>query len=97
MVEVVWRKGALLHLEKHYRFIKKDSLQSADKVRTVILDMTDDLKNNPEIHPLDKYRKNNNGDIRAFEKYNLRVSYQVTEREIRIIRLRHSSRDPVVY
>jgi len=59
--------------------------------------MAESLKDNPEIHPLDKYRKNNKGDIRAFEKYSLRVAYQVTPKEIRIIRLRHTSRNPLRY
>ena len=97
MVRVVWRKGALDHLNKNYNHIKKDSLQSARKVRDTIFDMTDALKDHPTMYPLDMYRKNNRGGIRAFEKFSLRVSYQVTETEIRIIRVRHTSRDPLEY
>jgi len=97
MVKVIWRKGALNHLEKNYKYIKKESPKSAKKVRDTIFDIAESLKDNPEIYPLDKYRKNNKGDIRAFEKFNLRVAYQVTEKEIRIIRLRHTSRDPLEY
>ena len=97
MVEVIWRKGALSHLEKNYRYIKKESLQSAEKVRDTIFDIAESLKHNPELYPLDKYRRNNKGDIRAFEKFSLRVAYQVTEKQIRIIRLRHTSRDPLDY
>ena len=59
--------------------------------------MTENLKYNPEIYPLDKHRKNNKGDIRAFEKFSLRVAYQITKKQIRIIRLRHTSRDPLEY
>ncbi len=97
MVKIIWRKGALSHLNKHYNHIKKDSLLSAEKVRDTIFDITESLAKNPEIYPLDKYRKNNKGDIRAFEKYSLRVAYQVTETEIRIIRVRHTSRTPLEY
>ncbi len=97
MVEVIWRKGALSHLKKNYNYIKKQSPESAKKVRDTIFDMTQDLKHNPEIYSLDKYRKNNKGDIRAFEKFNLRVAYQVTKKQIRIIRVRHTSRDPLEY
>ena len=97
MVKVVWRKGAYSHLEKQYNHIKKDSLKSAKKVKNTILSIAENLKDNPEIYPLDKYRKNNKGDIRAFEKYSLRVAYQITEKQIRIIRVRHTSREPLEY
>ncbi|WP_010521423.1 type II toxin-antitoxin system RelE/ParE family toxin [Aquimarina agarivorans] len=97
MVEVVWRKGAYNHLEKQCNHIKKDSPKSAEKVKNTILDIAESLKNSPKIYPLDKYRKNNKGNIRAFEKYSLRVAYQVTEKQIRIIRVRHTSREPLKY
>lgn len=97
MVKVVWRKGALSHLKKNYNYIENDSLQSAQKVLKTILDITEGLKENPDIYPPDKYRSNNKGDIRAFEKYSLRVAYQVAETEIRKIRVRHTSRDPLEY
>lgn len=97
MVNVVWRKEALLHLQKQYEYVKKDSLESAQKVRDAIFEITEGLKFNPEIYPLDKYRKNNRGDIRAFEKYSLRVSYQITKKEIRILRVRHVRKNPIEY
>jgi plasmid stabilization system protein ParE len=97
MVKIVWRKGALDHLRKHCEHIKKDSPQSAGKVRDTIFNMAESLKKNPGIHPLDKYKMDNKGDIRAFEKYHLRIAYQVTKSEIRIIRVRHTSRNPLKY
>ncbi|MEN1784657.1 MAG: type II toxin-antitoxin system RelE/ParE family toxin [Bacteroidota bacterium] len=97
MVKVVWRKGALVHLNKNFEHIKKDALTSARKVRDGILEAMGALSENPEMYPLDKYKKNNEGDIRAFEKFRIRVSYQVTDKEIRIIRVRHASRNPLPY
>lgn len=97
MVKVVWRKGALEHFYKNCKHIKKDSPQAAENVRDSIFDMVEELTENPEIHPQDKYRIKNNGDTRAFEKFSLRVAYQVTELEIRIIRVRHTKRDPLEY
>lgn len=95
MVKVIWRKIALKQLNKAYEYIKKDSLQSAKKVRDTIFDKAEGLKQNPEIHSLDKYRKNNDGSIRAFEIYSYRVAYQVIESEIRILRVRHTKREPL--
>ena len=95
MVEVVWRKLALKQLNKAYNYIKKESLQSAKKVREEIFDKAENLKHNPEIYPLDKYRKNNDGTIRAFEVYSYRIAYQITKSEIRILRVRHTKREPL--
>lgn len=97
MVKVIWSKGALVYLKKHYNHLKKDSEISARKVLQSILTTAEDLANHPDIYPLDKYRKHNKGDIRAFEKFHLRIAYQIKESEIRILRVRHTSRDPLEY
>lgn len=95
MVKVIWGKLALKQLNKAYNHIKKDSLQAAKKVRDEIIEITENLPNNPEIYPLDKYRKNNNGSIRFFEKYRYRVAYQIKKESIKILRVRHTSREPL--
>lgn len=97
MVEVVWSDLAIKQLKKAYDYIKKESLKSALKVRDEIFHETENLKHSPEIHPLDKYRKNNDGSIRAFEVYSYRIAYQVTPLEIRILRVRHTKREPLKY
>ena len=67
MVKIVWRKLALQQLKEAYDYIKEDSLQSAENVRKEIFSATNNLKYNPKIDPLDKYRKNCDGTIRAFK------------------------------
>lgn len=94
MVKVVWAKLALKQLQKSYFYIREESPQSANKVRDAIFRAADNLKNNPEIYPLDKYRKNNDGSVRAFELYSHRIAYQILHKEIRILRVRHTSRNP---
>ena len=95
MVNIVWRKLALKQLNSIFEYIKKDSLQSAEKTRTKIFDTINHLKNNTEIYPLDKYRKNNNGGVRAFEVSKCRITYEIKASEIRILRIRHTSREPL--
>ena len=97
MVKIVWWKLALLQLKEAFDYIKKDSLQSAENVRNTIFSATDNLKYNPEIYPLDKYRKNNDGTFRAFEIYSYRIAYQITKSEIRILRVRHTKQEPLGY
>lgn len=92
---VVWSKGATAELQKAYLYILLDSLQNAEKVRDDIIDLTIDLAANPERHPLDKFKKDNDGTWRAFEKHHYRVSYKIFPDQIRIVRLRHTSRSPL--
>jgi plasmid stabilization system protein ParE len=97
MVTIVWRKLARKQLYQAYQYIKKDSEQAALQVRTSITDTIESLIGNPEKFPLDKYRKNNHGTYRAFEINSYRVAYQVTDTEIRILRIRHTKREPLSY
>lgn len=97
MVKVIWGKLALKQLQKSYLYIREESPQSADKVKDAIFKTAENLKNNPEIYPLDKYRKNNDGSVRAFELYSHRIAYQIRGKEIRILRVRHTRRSPFLY
>lgn len=94
---VVWSQLAGTQLEKSYRKIKEDSLQSAEKVRLEILQMAREIGKDPECYPLDKYRTNNDGSIRAFEKHHYRIAYLVTSKQIRILRMRSTFRLPLKY
>lgn len=87
-------KSALRHL---HNYIKKDSLQNADKVRKKILSSIKELTKNPEQHPPDKYRTNNDGSYRAYEIYKYRIAYHVSIHEIRILRIRHTKMNPTDY
>lgn len=95
--KVVWSKLARIQLEKAYRDISEDSPQAAQKVKKDILEKASGILNAPERYSLDKYRKNNDGSIRAFEKHHYRIAYQIKNDEIRILRLRHTSRLPLKY
>ena len=48
-------------LREAYQYIKKDSVQNAEKVRSTIIATIKELIKNPEQHPPDKYRLNNDG------------------------------------
>lgn len=91
---VVWNKAAEVTLKKAYQRIKEDSLQNAEKVRDEILAETRKLANHPEMYPPDKFKNQNPGNYRAFEKHSYRVAYKHTEKEIRILRIRHVKQEP---
>lgn len=81
---VVWNNRASIYFRKAYEHIKKESDANAEKVKDGIIKMVDSLPNSRGKHPLDKFKKNNLGNYRAFEKYSYRVAYKHTEQEIRI-------------
>jgi|SRR5665213_66059 len=95
--EVIWPKIVQNQLSKAYEYILKDSSQNAEKVKKDILASTHKLVANPEMHSLDKYRKNNDGSFRAYELHRYRIAYQITKTQIIIVRVRHSKRIPKVY
>jgi plasmid stabilization system protein ParE len=96
-MRIVWSKQAVLQLEKAYQDIALDSIQAAAKVKDDLLEKIAGLLDFPERYPLDKYRKDNSGKVRAFEKHRYRVAYQVENDHIRILRIIHTSRLPLDY
>lgn len=94
---IIWNKNAATTFEKTYRYIRQDSFDNAEKVKFEIIKIIDSLIDHPEKFPLDKFKKPNPGNYRAFEKYSLRVAYKHDEKEIRILRFRHIKREPKEY
>lgn len=84
-------------LRDAYGYIRKDSLQNADKVRGMILASIKKLIKNPELHNPDKFRTGNDGSYRAYEIYKYRITYHISPTEIRVIRIRHTKMNPVEY
>lgn len=66
-------------------------------VRDTLIDLTIELTGNPEKYPLDKLKKDNDGTWRAFEKHHYRISYRIIKDQIRIVRMRHTSKSPLAY
>ena len=93
----VWAPQAIVELRKAYDYISKDSPQNARKVVDEPTRIADQLPVQPEMFPADKFKKNNDGSWRAFEKFHYRISYLITSREIRIVRMRHTGRTPLQY
>ncbi len=95
--EVRWPPVAQNQLAKAYQYILSYSYQNAEGVKKDILESTRNLAVNPEMHPPDKYKKNNDGSFRAYELHHYRITYRLTEKEIIIVRVRHTNMKPKVY
>ncbi len=92
-----WDRRALLQFNKAILYIAEDSIQNAENVRVEIFEKIEALVANPEKYPSDKYKAENDGNYRAFELHRLRVAYFVGVEVIRILRVRHTSREPQGY
>ena len=95
--KLVWDHQALVKLEKSLEWISETSVQQAENVEQAILEKIDIIRVYPERHPPDKYKRNNSGNYRAFESHSYRVSYHLTETEIRILMFRHVKQEPKEY
>ncbi|ABQ05514.1 type II toxin-antitoxin system RelE/ParE family toxin [Flavobacterium johnsoniae] len=94
--KIIWSSDALDQLEDihFYIFFESKSIKIADKVVNTIFDSTDILKTQPEVYKLDKQKNKNDGSFRVYFVYNYAVSYQVTEENIYILRVRHNAQKP---
>jgi addiction module RelE/StbE family toxin len=94
--EIVWTETAQNQLEDIYFYLleitKSDSLP--EKIVETIYNSVSILKSNSEIYEWDEMKQPRTKDYRAYEIYNYRVSYKITDNFIFILRIRHTSRNP---
>ena len=90
---IKWNRVAIKQLVDALEFIEQNDFYSyAIELERNILSRIQSLPKNPVIYPLDKYKRENDGTYHAFEIDNYRVSYRNKKTEIRILRIRHTSR-----
>ena len=96
---VVWDKNALEHFKEILDFLSKQSSQAPKIVKDGVLSRLDDVKKNALIFETDKLKDPSSKEFRAFVIYSYRVTYQIklATKEIRVIRIRHTSREPLGY
>ena len=89
MAEIIWDVKASNSFKKQIDYMRQDSLQTAGKVIDDIFAILDNLPSNPRRFPADKFKTQNDGNFRAFEKNNIRIAYLISRKNIRILRVRH--------
>ncbi len=90
-MRVVWTRGAGAQLQAAYRYLAKESPQAAVGFLDAVEQVAADLRRFPEAG----YRTDQPG-VRSLpiRRYRYRVYYQVAPDAVRIIRIRHTSRQP---
>ena len=96
-IVIVWTKRSQQHMREAYDYICEDSPKNALKVIEDIIAAIGKTTVNPEIYAIDKCKSTNDGSYRAFEIHKYRITYRITANTIRILRVRHTSREPKLY
>ena len=96
---IIWDRKALDNFKEILTYLDKQSNQAPKIVKGAITARLEVIKTNPLITELDKLKDSPNKDFRAFVVYSYRVTYQIKADlgEIRILRIRHTSREPLGY
>lgn len=94
-IRIEWHKEASLNFDELLEYLYYESEQAASLVGNAILDEIEKLAAHPTSQPLDRFKKNNDGNFRACIVYSYRISYYVDSNIIYILRIRHTSREPL--
>lgn len=96
---IIWDRNALENFKEILSFLSKQSSQAPKIVKDGILSRLEIIKTNALICETDKLKDKPSTEFRAFVIYNYRITYQIkmAMQEIRIIRIRHTSREPFDY
>lgn len=94
---IVWRKKALEEFADIISYIAERSERGASIVEQSILNKITPLPTNPEMYAADELKSDNDGSYRAFTVFHYRVSYKIDSDRIYILRVRHTSREPLEY
>jgi plasmid stabilization system protein ParE len=94
---LVWTKCSSNQMAAIYERISEDSPKNRLKVVNEIVNSVKKAIKNPEFYPPDKYKKNNDGSYRAFEKLHYRIAYRFSSKIVRVLRIRHTKMEPKLY
>jgi len=97
--KIVWDRQALDNLKEILVYLEKQSKQAPKIIKASIVEKLEHIKTNPLTFEFDKLKEKPNNDFRAFFVFSYRVTYQVKAdlNEIRVLRIRHTSREPLGY
>ncbi len=94
---IVWTVNAQKQIKQIFEHIEQESPKNAVRVVEDIVLAVYQSIDNPEIYPSDKYKLDNDGSYRAFERHRYRISYRFSNNIVRVLRVRHTSMKPLKF
>lgn len=97
--KIIWDVQALEHFKEILEYLNEQSNQAPKIVKKAFFDRISTIKKNPLVSEKDKLRNPPSKDYRAFIVFSYRITYQIQNeaKEVRILRIRHTSREPLGY
>ena len=95
--KLVWTNQSQKHMRALYNYHREHSELNALKIVNDIISGAEKAIINPEFYNPDKYKINNDGSYRAFEKHHYRIVYRSQKNIIRVLRVRHTKMEPKNY
>lgn len=98
-LEIIWDRKALDNFKEILGFLEKRSSVAPIIVKNSILSKIETIKIDPFACEVDKLKDSSNKEFIAFVIFGYRVTFQFKSEanEIRILRIRHTSREPLGY
>ena len=96
---VIWERKALEEFKTILTYLHNQSLNASRIVKLKMLDRVELLKSNPRLAEADKLKSHPNSNFHAFVVFSYRLTYQIMEEEklIRVLRIRHTIKEPLNY
>jgi plasmid stabilization system protein ParE len=94
---ITWNLSAADSLINLLSWIKEHSLQGAEIVEQGIYTKLEQALKNPLRFPPDKHRLDNTGNFRCFVSHSYSITYEITESEIRVVRIVHVKQKPQMF
>lgn len=91
---VRWDIQARQILKAIIEYIAIDSPEAAKNVRTALLKLTSSLSTNPEKYPKELLLEGHSENFRSLTKWHYKIIYEVTDEEVIIVYIFHTSQEP---
>ncbi len=95
--KIIWDDQAIDQLTDYLERVSKQSQSAPRLIRDRILDRLKAVQKNPYICEPDRFRDHNDGSYIAFTVYTYRVTYNIKDKYIRVIRVRSTNKEPFEY
>jgi plasmid stabilization system protein ParE len=92
---VLWDNEAKASLKAIVAYIRQDSPAAAQKVKQALLRLAANLKQLPDRFSTEPYLEGRAGNYRSVSKWQYKIIYRVTEQDVYILDIFHTSKNPI--
>jgi len=91
-MKIIWTNRALIDLNDNISYIAKDSPKNAQIVLKTLTELVNSLNTFPYAFPVEPFYKKDN--VRFIAKWNYKIIYRITAKQIQILRVFNTKQNP---